>query len=582
MRGVRADFGREILEGPRFSGRIRRACPRRLRYFPAMNARLDTSSLDTETSVYARALDARDARFDGVFFVGIITTRIYCRPVCPARVAYHSHRRFFDSAAAAELAGFRPCLRCRPELAPGRAAVDAISRIARTAEHRIAAGALNGRSVADLAHEMGVSERHLRRALERTLGISPIRLAQTHRLLFAKRLLADTALPVTQIAFASGFQSLRRFNACFREQYRLPPSAVRRVPRTATKSVASATEPERELLRLTLAYRAPFAWDVLVSCLAGDAIGGVETVVGRRYGRTIEIGGRTGVIFAEDAADPASPVKSTYLNVDVSSRLVPALMPLLSRLRQLFDLDVEPHAIDAHLTQGGLGALVSARPGVRIPGAIEGFDVALRALVRGRSRNARRNTAEDGGSQSSDPAARLAWELGAPIDTGDPQLARLSPTAARVADAGSARLVALGIPQQRADTAVALARMVADGTLRLEPGNDVAETTRVLAGIPGVGEQMIAMLVSRALRWPDLLPSNDRALQRSAGTVTARGLIARAQRWRPWCAYAAQHLWLHDESRGGLVPPCDEQDDLPSPAPVPARRRHQTPTSIAS
>jgi AraC family transcriptional regulator of adaptative response / DNA-3-methyladenine glycosylase II len=546
-----------------------------------MSARADSPPA-TQASVYARALDARDARFDGIFFVGITTTRIYCRPVCPARVAYHSHRRFFDSAAAAELAGFRPCLRCRPELAPGRAAVDAISRIARTAEQRIAAGALNGRSVAELASEMGVSERHLRRALERTLGISPIRLAQTHRLLFAKRLLADTALPVTQIAFASGFQSLRRFNACFREQYRLPPSAVRRVPRATSKTVAAATDPAREFLRLTLAYRAPLAWDVLVSCLAGDAIGGVETVMGRRYGRTIEIGGRTGVIFAEDADDPASQARSTYLNVDVSQQLVPALMPLLARLRQLFDLDVEPHAIDAHLAQGGLGTLVSVRPGVRIPGAVDGFDVALRALVRGRSRNARRGSVEDGGPQSSDPAARVAWALGAPIDTGDPRLARLSPIAARVAEAGSARLVALGVPQPRAEAAVALARAVADGSLRLEPGGDVAETTRVLTGIPGVGEQMAAMLVSRALRWPDLLPGNDRALQRSAGAVTSRALLARAQRWRPWCAYAAQHLWLHDESHGGLVPPCDEPDDIPSPAAAPARRRHDTPTSIAS
>ena len=546
-----------------------------------MDARPDPAP-PTEASVYARALDARDARFDGIFFVGITTTRIYCRPVCPARVAYHSHRRFFDSAAAAELAGFRPCLRCRPELAPGRAAVDAISRIARTAEHRIAAGALNGRSVADLAREMGVSERHLRRALDRTLGISPIRLAQTHRLLFAKRLLADTSLPVTQVAFASGFQSLRRFNACFREQYRLPPSAVRRVPRAATKASASTVQQAQEFLRLTLAYRAPFAWDVLVSCLAGDAIGGVETVTGRRYGRTIEIGGRTGVILAEDAFDPTSQAKATHLNVDVSSQLVPALMPLLARLRQLFDLDVEPVAIDAHLTQGGLGALVTSRPGVRIPGAIDGFEIALRALVRGRSRAPRRSGVEDGGPESADPAARLAWELGAPIDSGDPRLARLSPTAARVAEAGSARLVALGIPQARADAAVALGRTVADGTLRLEPGSDVAATVRVLRGIPGVGEQMVAMLVSRALRWPDLLPANDRALQRSAGVVTSRALLARAERWRPWCAYAALHLWLRDESHGGPVPLSDEAEVIASPPAPHVRRRHDTPTSIAS
>src|ERR671933_1948360 len=178
-----------------------------------------------------RALGARDARFDGIFFVGITTTGVYCRPVCPARVSYPSHRRFFESAASAERAGFRPCLRCRPELAPGRALIDAVPRLARVAAHRIGAGALNGRGVTQLARELGVSDRHLRRVLERELGVSPVELAQTHRLLLAKRLLADTSLPVTRIAFASGFQSLRRFNGLFREQYRMPPSAVRRAPR---------------------------------------------------------------------------------------------------------------------------------------------------------------------------------------------------------------------------------------------------------------------------------------------------------------------------------------------------------------
>jgi len=181
--------------------------------------------------VCGRALDARDARFDGLFFVGITTTRIYCRPVCPARVSYHDRRRFFDTAASAERAGFRPCLRCRPELAPGRALIDAVPNLARVAAHRIGAGALNGRGVAQLARELGVSDRHLRRVLERELGVSPVELAQTHRLLLAKRLLADTSLPVTRIAYASGFQSLRRFNSVFRERYRLSPSALRRARR---------------------------------------------------------------------------------------------------------------------------------------------------------------------------------------------------------------------------------------------------------------------------------------------------------------------------------------------------------------
>src|SRR5687767_14707460 len=220
-----------------------------------------------------RALGARDARFDGLFFVGITTTRVYCRPVCPARVSYPERRRFFETPAAAEGAGFRPCLRCRPELAPGRALIDAIPRLAHVAAHRIAAGALNGRSVADLARDLGVSERHLRRAMEREVGVSPLELAQTHRLLLAKRLLADTSLSVTRVAYASGFQSLRRFNAVFRERYRLSPSAIRRMPRSRTMPGANGPQAvsATDLVKLTLAYRAPLAWTELLSFFSSAA-----------------------------------------------------------------------------------------------------------------------------------------------------------------------------------------------------------------------------------------------------------------------------------------------------------------------
>ncbi len=506
--------------------------------------------------VYARALDARDARFDGVFFVGITTTKIYCRPVCPARVAYHSHRRFFAVAAAAEEAGYRPCLRCRPELAPGRASWDSMSRIGSLAERRIAAGALNGRSVCELARDLGVSERHLRRALERSVGVSPIRLAQTYRLLFAKRLLADTRLPVTQIAFASGFQSLRRFNASFAEQYRMPPTAVRRVTRSAKTARVQPPRAEKESLRLTLSYRAPLAWEVLLECLAGDGIGGVEIVDGRRYGRTVEIEGRKGVIFAEDAADAGGRRKQTHVNVDVSASLVPALMPLLACLRQLFDLDADPTAIDAHLSQSGLGAQVSAIPGMRLPGAIDGFDIALRAILRGRARTARASAVSAPGVSSSDPAARVTWALGEAIETGLPELARLSPTAPRVADAGTEALEALGVSRARAECAVALARMVANGELRLDAGSDPTTVRRALESVRGIGEQVETMLVARALRWPDAFPASDRALQGATGGLSAHDLRSGADRWRPWRAYAALHLWLGELAH----PPVPQQD----------------------
>ncbi|PYP51349.1 MAG: hypothetical protein DMD39_08710 [Gemmatimonadetes bacterium] len=213
-----------------------------------------------------------------------------------------------------------------------------------------------------------------------------------------------------------------------------------------------------------------------------------------------------------------------------------------TRIRQLFDLDAEPTVIDAHLTQGGLGALVAKRPGVRIPGTIDGFDVALRAILRGRARAGR-------GKASSDPARRVAWALGEPLETGIPALSRLAPSATRVADAGSARLEALGIPRRRAAAAVAVARLVADGTLRLERGSDVAATRRALTEIAGVTDQGATTIVMRALYWPDALSTTDRALQRAAGVSTARELRARAERWRPWRAYAAMHLWLEEEAR---------------------------------
>ncbi len=470
--------------------------------------------------VCERALDSRDARFDGIFFVGITTTRIYCRPVCPARVSYHDRRRFFDTAASAERAGFRPCLRCRPELAPGRALIDAVPNLARVAAHRIGAGALNGHGVAQLARELGVSDRHLRRVLERELGVSPVELAQTHRLLLAKRLLADTALPVTRIAYASGFQSLRRFNSVFRERYRLSPRAVRRGTRTA---------PAGDLVRLTLAYRPPLAWMALVALLGRDALPGVELVEGGRYGRTVRLDGRSGVVLAADAAAPGAPRERTHLDVDVSPALLPALMPLLARLRNLFDLDAEPSVVDALLERGGLGALVARRPGLRIPGALDGFEAAFRVLLGGGARSA------------------VVAALGEPFETGIAALNRLAPDAERVAEAGAARLVALGLAPRRAETLVAVARTLAAGRLWLEPGSDAGAAHRTLLAIDGVGDRLATTIVAQALHWPDAFPATDRALQRAARTSSAGELRARAEAWRPWRAYAALHLRLRAE-----------------------------------
>jgi len=254
-----------------------------------------------------------------------------------------------------------------------------------------------------------------------------------------------------------------------------------------------------------------------------------------RYARTIQIDGLSGFIVVENAAP-----KANALRVAVSASLVPALMPLLARLRHLFDLDAEPTVIDAHLVESGLGALVTRRPGVRIPGAIDGFDVALRALLRGRSRASR-------GTSLRDRVHRAVWALGEPIETGIPGLSRLAPSAARVANAGCVRLEALGIPRIRANAAVTVARLVADGKLRLEPGSDVAATQHALTEIAGVGDQVATTIMMRALDWPDALSVTDPALQRGAQVSTARELRMQGERWRPWRAYATLHLWLQDE-----------------------------------
>jgi AraC family transcriptional regulator of adaptative response / DNA-3-methyladenine glycosylase II len=500
--------------------------------------------------VLMRALDARDPRFDGLFFVGITTTMVYCRPVCPARVSHPERRRFFDSAAAAEHAGFRPCLRCRPELAPGRALIDAVPRLASQAAYRITAGALNGQHVADLARELGVSARHLRRALQRELGVSPLELALTQRLLLAKRLLADTSLSVTRVAFASGFQSLRRFNAVFHDRYRLSPSMVRRrLPRPGGRGRTEpddgpATEPAAptDLVRLTLAYRAPLAWSALTTTLRHDAIPRVEWVEGGRYGRTVELDGKRGVVFASDAAAGAGngrPAAAPHLDIEVSPALVPALMPLLIRLRQLFDLDAEPTGVQEVLEQGGLGPLVRAEPGLRLPGAFDGFEVVLRLLLGGPGL---------GAPPGSGLALlrRVVEALGEPIATGYPSLTHLAPTATRVAGLDHAGLIALGVPRRSAVTLLALARAVAVGSVRLTPGSDVPATQRALLAIPGLSDTQATAIVMHALHWPDAFPAFDFSLQRAAGASTPRALATRAEAWRPWRAYAAVHLWWED------------------------------------
>ena len=480
-----------------------------------------------------RAVESADARFDGVFFVGITTTTIYCRPICPARRTLRKNRRYFNSAAAAERAGFRPCLRCRPELAPGRARIDAVPRLAEAAARRIAAGALNGRGLEGLANDLGVSGRQLRRAMQQELGVSPIELAQTHRLLLAKQLLTETYLPMSRVADASGFQSVRRFNALFRERYRLNPESLRRRTTGNGASSRRATEPREPNLRLALAYRPPLAWNALLAFLAGRANPGVERISSGAWSRLVRVEGHTGVIRVALPARRSALANHDVVVLEADATLAPALMPLCARVKLLFDLVAEPNAIEAHLTRSGFGAIPKSARGLRVPGAWDGFELAVRAILGQQVSVAGASTL----------MARLTTLFGEPAPANDDGFTHLAPTAERLAEAGVTAIRRIGLPASRAETIHELSTLVARGELSFEPDADVRMLMRRLVELRGIGPWTAEYIGMRALHWPDAFPASDLVLRRAAGGLTTAQLTRRAEAWRPWRSYAAMHLW---------------------------------------
>ncbi|HEY2249816.1 MAG TPA: AlkA N-terminal domain-containing protein [Planctomycetaceae bacterium] len=467
-----------------------------------------------------RALAARDVRFDGLFFVGVTTTGIYCRPVCTARTPGRDRCRFFANAALAERHGFRPCLRCRPELATGHAPIDAVANLARQAAARIEAGALNDSGgIEQLAADMHVSSRQLRRAVRQEFGVSPVELAQTNRLLMAKQLLVESNLPLIDVAHASGFASVRRFNALFREHYGLVPSRVRSLRRSAAGG---------DHLKLTLTYRPPFAWPELLRFLAGRATAGVESIVGDSYLRTVALGDARGWLRVE-------PVRGKYaLSVELATSLAAVLPKVLSRLRHLFDLAARPDVIDSHLAgDPRLAEFVERTPGLRVPGAFCGFELAVRAIL---------------GQQVSVAAAttlagRLADRFGEPIETPFPQLKRLTPNPARLTAASFSEMTRLGILKSRAQCIRDLARSVSGGLISLEQGANPEPVIEKLLTIRGIGDWTGGYIALRALRWPDALPAGDLGLIRATGATSPAALREMAEAWRPWRSYAAMHFW---------------------------------------
>ena len=472
------------------------------------------------------ALTARDWRFDGVFFVGVTSTGVYCRPICPVKTPKASNCRFYYTPQEAEQAGFRPCLRCRPELAPGNAPVDDAQRIAHLIVQRLEEGEFDEKAgLETIADQFELSSRQIRRIVQKELGVPPIQLLQTRRLLLAKQLLTETTWPMTEVAFASGFASLRRFNDAFTRRYGMPPTRLRR---HATDNPAAAAASETSILQLS--YRPPYDWTGVLAFLGARALAGVELVTDGAYARTVRLGSATGWIRLTQAK------KRHALLVEFTHTLTPVLPALLGRVRALFDLDARPDVIAKRLARDHrLAMTVKANPGRRVPGAFNGFELGLRAIL-GQQVTVRAATTI---------ASRFVEAFGDPIVTPLPGLHRLTPTSARIARASVDDIAGHGIIAARARSIVALAKAQESGALSLDGGahHDPDDTVRRLAELPGIGPWTAHYIAMRCLRWPDAFPKEDLAVRKNLGGVTAREAEELSQSWRPWRSYAVMHVW---------------------------------------
>jgi AraC family transcriptional regulator of adaptative response / DNA-3-methyladenine glycosylase II len=513
--------------------------------------------MDGDRTRLYKALAARDRRFDGIFFAGVTSTGIYCRPICPVKTPRAANCRFFKTAQEAEQAGFRPCLRCRPELAPGSAPVDDSQRIARLIVQRLEEGTFDEKAdLEDIAGQFELSSRQIRRIVRKELGVPPIQLLLTRRLLLAKQLLTETALPVTEVAFASGFSSLRRFNDAFALRYRMPPSRLRHTAAADVEALGGRTTST-----LQLAYRPPYDWTGILAFLAARALIGIEWVSAGAYARTVSLGGARGWIRVTHAQEKHA------LLLELTHSLTPVLPALLSRVRALLDLDARPDIIVKHLARDArLAAAIKGNPGLRVPGAFNGFEMGLRAIL---------------GQQVTVKAAttiacRFVEAFGDPIATPFPELRRLTPTSARVAQASVDDVARLGIVAARARSIIALAGADQSGTLGLDGGTDHKpdDTVRRLTGLPGIGPWTAQYIAMRALRWPDAFPKEDIAVRNNLGGVTAKEAERLSQAWRPWRSYAVMHVWGMGQAHTPRPGNRKQSTGVPAPHRLPDGRNH--------
>jgi len=487
-----------------------------------------------DADICYRALRSRDARFDGRFFTGVATTGIYCRPVCPARTPLRKNVKFFACAAAAEAAGFRPCRRCRPETAPGTPAWIGTSATVSRALRLIGDGELDDAGVDALATRLGVGDRHLRRLFDEHLGASPVEVAQSRRIHSARMLLDSTALAITDVAFASGFSSVRRFNTAFKSAFDRSPREVR-----LGRQNGHAAGETKAPLEVRLSYRPPFDWTGLLRFFEQRALPGVETVAHGAYHRTLRYGGSTGTIsVSHDSA-------RRQVVLRVPAAFATGLPEIAGHVRRVFDLQADPSGVrDQLAADPRLRPLLKRRPGLRVPGAWDPFEIAVRAVV---------------GQQVSVAAARticgrIAERYGDPLPAnGHRTLTRVFPAPERLANV---RMNGLGLTTRRIATIGGLARAFTNGDIAIGAADSLENTVSRLTALPGIGPWTAQYIAMRALGEPDAFPTGDlgliRAWERQTNAkVGAKDLDRAAEAWRPWRAYAALHLWTSLDVGGG-------------------------------
>jgi len=475
---------------------------------------------------YEQARQTRDARFDGRIFVGVLTTGIYCRPICPVRIPKKENVQIYKTAAAAAAAGFRPCLRCRPESSPGTPAWNGASSTVDRALQMIGQGMLDSASVASLAARLDIGPRQLTRLFHKYLGASPISVAQTRRLHFAKKLIDETALPLTDICFAAGFNSVRRFNACFLETYKRPPGDLRKSNAGKTVVFPGAND---DSIEISLSYRPPFDWQAMLEFLAYRSIPGVEQITPDSYARTIRLGGKVGDFSAHFSKDVNEVV------VKINFPDARALYQIVEKIRLLFDLNADSGEVASHFESDALlMPIVERFPGLRVPGCWDGFEVVVRAIL-GQQVSVK---------SASTLVARIAEKHGEGYNKGDAGLTRVFPDAGKLVEAC---FEGLGIIGQRINAIKAVANMVANDQMRIDSMTDSDDFVAKICQVKGIGEWTAQYIAMRALNDPNAFPHSDLILLRAAASsdkaLTPKQLLERAMPWQPWRSYAVLLLW---------------------------------------